>query len=47
MKSNLNVWQELYTVIQQWNEIKPWTYIGSNDWIKISFENEDSLLWDK
>ena len=43
MKSNLNVWQELYTVIQQWNEIKPWTYIGSNDWIKISFENEDSF----
>ena len=43
MKNNLNVWQELYTVIQEWNKIKPWTYIGSNDWIKISFENEDSF----
>lgn len=43
MKNNLKIWQELYTVTQRWNDIKPWKYVGSNDWIKISFENEESF----
>ena len=43
METNLNIWQELYAIIQQWNNLQPWKYIDSADWIKIKFENEESI----
>lgn len=43
MKTNLNIWQELYAIVQQWNNLQPWKYIDSADWIKIKFENKESI----
>lgn len=43
METNLSIWQDLYNVTQQWNELQPWKYVESDDWFKICFENEESI----
>ena len=36
MKHNLNIWKELYDVINQWKITKPWQQFWSDNWIQIN-----------
>ena len=43
MENNLTIWHELHDTTKAWNDLKPWEYFKCNDWIKIDFENEETI----
>ena len=30
-----NIWKQLYTLINEWIQLKAWKFIGSNDFVEL------------